>query len=133
MQRQDERGVVQGEETRLGVGVDPEPAVRLGQDMIHVALAQDRPVRASEVPREDEGARASVLAPAHRDRGRARDVPRLVKGDREPRHRLERALEGLRVGKLSGAVGTYSATDPDERIRSGVVSVVTAETATATG
>jgi adenylosuccinate lyase len=29
------------------------------------------------------------------------------------RVRLERALEGLRVGKLSGAVGTYSATDPD--------------------
>ncbi len=33
------------------------------------------------------------------------------------RVRLERALEGLRVGKLSGAVGTYSATSPDlERI-----------------
>ncbi|MGN6431399.1 MAG: adenylosuccinate lyase [Gaiellaceae bacterium] len=33
------------------------------------------------------------------------------------RARLERALEGMRVGKLSGAVGTYSATDPDvERI-----------------
>jgi adenylosuccinate lyase len=33
------------------------------------------------------------------------------------RTRVERALEGLRVGKLSGAVGTYSATDPDvERI-----------------
>jgi len=33
------------------------------------------------------------------------------------RSRVERALEGLRVGKLSGAVGTYSATDPDvERI-----------------
>jgi adenylosuccinate lyase len=33
------------------------------------------------------------------------------------RVRLERALEGLRVGKLSGAVGTYSATDPElERI-----------------
>jgi adenylosuccinate lyase len=33
------------------------------------------------------------------------------------RVRLERALEGLRVGKLSGAVGTYSATDPDvERV-----------------
>jgi adenylosuccinate lyase len=29
------------------------------------------------------------------------------------RVRLERALEGLRVGKLSGAVGTYSATDPE--------------------
>ena len=27
--------------------------------------------------------------------------------------RLERALEGMRVGKLSGAVGTYSATDPE--------------------
>jgi adenylosuccinate lyase len=27
--------------------------------------------------------------------------------------RVERALEGLRVGKLSGAVGTYSATDPE--------------------
>jgi adenylosuccinate lyase len=33
------------------------------------------------------------------------------------RVRVERALEGLRVGKLSGAVGTYSATDPEvERI-----------------
>ena len=33
------------------------------------------------------------------------------------RARLERALEGMRVGKLSGAVGTYSATDPEvERI-----------------
>ena len=33
------------------------------------------------------------------------------------RTRLERALEGLRVGKLSGTVGTYSATDPElERI-----------------
>ena len=31
--------------------------------------------------------------------------------------RLERALEGMRVGKLSGVVGTYSATDPEvERI-----------------
>jgi adenylosuccinate lyase len=29
------------------------------------------------------------------------------------RTRLERALEGLRVGKLSGAVGTYSATEPE--------------------
>jgi adenylosuccinate lyase len=29
------------------------------------------------------------------------------------RARLERALEGMRVGKLSGAVGTYSATDPE--------------------
>jgi adenylosuccinate lyase len=29
------------------------------------------------------------------------------------RVRVERALEGLRIGKLSGAVGTYSATDPD--------------------
>ena len=28
------------------------------------------------------------------------------------RRRLAQALEGLRVGKLSGAVGTYSATDP---------------------
>jgi adenylosuccinate lyase len=27
--------------------------------------------------------------------------------------RLQRALEGVRVGKLSGAVGTYSATDPE--------------------
>src|SRR3954449_3409083 len=27
--------------------------------------------------------------------------------------RLKRALEGMRVGKLSGAVGTYSATDPE--------------------
>jgi adenylosuccinate lyase len=27
--------------------------------------------------------------------------------------RLARALEGIRVGKLSGAVGTYSATDPE--------------------
>jgi adenylosuccinate lyase len=33
------------------------------------------------------------------------------------RVRFERALDGLRVGKLSGAVGTYSATDPEvERI-----------------
>jgi adenylosuccinate lyase len=33
------------------------------------------------------------------------------------RRRLARALEGLRVGKLSGAVGTYAATDPElERI-----------------
>jgi adenylosuccinate lyase len=29
------------------------------------------------------------------------------------RIRLEHALEGMRVGKLSGAVGTYSATDPE--------------------
>ena len=29
------------------------------------------------------------------------------------RQRLARGLEGLRVGKLSGAVGTYSATDPE--------------------
>src|SRR5207237_6520340 len=27
--------------------------------------------------------------------------------------RIERALEGMRVGKLSGAVGTYAATDPE--------------------
>ena len=33
------------------------------------------------------------------------------------RGRLRRSLEGMRVGKLSGAVGTYSATDPEvERI-----------------
>jgi adenylosuccinate lyase len=33
------------------------------------------------------------------------------------RDRLRRSLEGMRVGKLSGAVGTYSATDPElERI-----------------
>src|SRR4051794_26822903 len=33
------------------------------------------------------------------------------------RTRLTRALEGIRVGKLSGAVGTYSATDPEvERV-----------------
>jgi adenylosuccinate lyase len=33
------------------------------------------------------------------------------------RTRLERAVEGLRVGKLSGAVGTYSTSDPElERI-----------------
>jgi adenylosuccinate lyase len=33
------------------------------------------------------------------------------------RERLYHALEGMRVGKLSGAVGTYSATDPEvERI-----------------
>jgi len=33
------------------------------------------------------------------------------------RRRLTRALDGLRVGKLSGAVGTYAATDPElERI-----------------
>ena len=36
--------------------------------------------------------------------------------DRE-RLRMQHALEGLRVGKLSGAVGTYAATDPEmERI-----------------
>jgi adenylosuccinate lyase len=29
------------------------------------------------------------------------------------RRRIERALEGMRVGKLSGAVGTYAATDPE--------------------
>jgi adenylosuccinate lyase len=29
------------------------------------------------------------------------------------RERVARALEGLRVGKLSGAVGTYAATDPE--------------------
>ena len=29
------------------------------------------------------------------------------------RERVARALEGIRVGKLSGAVGTYSATDPE--------------------
>jgi adenylosuccinate lyase len=29
------------------------------------------------------------------------------------RVRVEQALEGMRVGKLSGAVGTYSATDPE--------------------
>src|SRR5437763_2321132 len=29
------------------------------------------------------------------------------------RERVTRALEGVRVGKLSGAVGTYSATDPE--------------------
>jgi adenylosuccinate lyase len=29
------------------------------------------------------------------------------------RERLQRAIEGVRVGKLSGAVGTYSATDPE--------------------
>ena len=29
------------------------------------------------------------------------------------RERLRRALEGMRVGKLSGAVGTYAATDPE--------------------
>ena len=29
------------------------------------------------------------------------------------RERLARALEGIRVGKLSGAVGTYAATDPE--------------------
>jgi adenylosuccinate lyase len=33
------------------------------------------------------------------------------------RERIARALEGMRVGKLSGAVGTYAATDPElERI-----------------
>ena len=33
------------------------------------------------------------------------------------RSRLEHALEGMRVGKLSGAVGTYSAADPEvERV-----------------
>ncbi|MGE5273628.1 MAG: adenylosuccinate lyase [Verrucomicrobiota bacterium] len=29
------------------------------------------------------------------------------------RNRLQRALDGMRFGKLSGAVGTYSATDPE--------------------
>ena len=29
------------------------------------------------------------------------------------KRRVEHALEGIRVGKLSGAVGTYAATDPD--------------------
>src|SRR3954471_20937804 len=29
------------------------------------------------------------------------------------RERIARALEGMRVGKLSGAVGTYAATDPE--------------------
>src|SRR5215218_5814429 len=29
------------------------------------------------------------------------------------RERLARALEGMRIGKLSGAVGTYAATDPE--------------------
>jgi len=29
------------------------------------------------------------------------------------RERLQRAIEGVRVGKLSGVVGTYSATDPE--------------------
>jgi adenylosuccinate lyase len=29
------------------------------------------------------------------------------------RRRIEHALEGMRVGKLSGAVGTYAATDPE--------------------
>jgi len=29
------------------------------------------------------------------------------------RRRLQRALDGMRVGKLSGAVGTYAATDPE--------------------
>src|SRR5512146_2490223 len=33
----------------------------------------------------------------------------LVRG----RERVARALEGMRVGKLSGAVGTYAATDPE--------------------
>jgi adenylosuccinate lyase len=33
------------------------------------------------------------------------------------RARIERALDGMRVGKLSGAVGTYAATDPEvERV-----------------
>jgi adenylosuccinate lyase len=33
------------------------------------------------------------------------------------RERIERALEGMRVGKLSGAVGTYAAIDPEvERV-----------------
>ncbi|HET8893285.1 MAG TPA: adenylosuccinate lyase [Gaiellaceae bacterium] len=36
------------------------------------------------------------------------------------RRRVVRALEGMRVGKLSGAVGTYAATDPElERIACG--------------
>src|SRR5579872_7449379 len=47
------------------------------------------------------------------------------------RHRLMRALEGMRVGKLSGAVGTYAATDPElERLACERLGLVPAPTST---
>jgi adenylosuccinate lyase len=47
------------------------------------------------------------------------------------RGRVARALEGMRVGKLSGAVGTYAATDPElERIACGRLGLEPAPTST---
>jgi adenylosuccinate lyase len=47
------------------------------------------------------------------------------------RSRLERALEGMRVGKLSGAVGTYATTDPElERLACERLGLEPAATAT---
>jgi adenylosuccinate lyase len=47
------------------------------------------------------------------------------------RERMARALEGIRVGKLSGAVGTYAATDPElERIACERLGLEPAPTAT---
>jgi adenylosuccinate lyase len=47
------------------------------------------------------------------------------------RRRVARALEGMRVGKLSGAVGTYAATDPElERIACGRLGLEPAPTST---
>jgi adenylosuccinate lyase len=47
------------------------------------------------------------------------------------RTRVARALEGMRVGKLSGAVGTYAATDPElERIACERLGLVPAPTST---
>ncbi|HWX10252.1 MAG TPA: adenylosuccinate lyase, partial [Gaiellaceae bacterium] len=47
------------------------------------------------------------------------------------RARVSRALEGMRVGKLSGAVGTYAATDPElERLACERLGLVPAPTST---
>jgi adenylosuccinate lyase len=47
------------------------------------------------------------------------------------RARVARALEGMRVGKLSGAVGTYAATDPElERLACERLGLVPAPTST---
>src|SRR5438552_10039819 len=47
------------------------------------------------------------------------------------RERIARALEGIRVGKLSGAVGTYAATDPElERLACERLGLEPAPTAT---
>jgi adenylosuccinate lyase len=69
-------------------------------------------------------ARASVVVRAEEHRqtvcmGRTHGVHAepTTFGLERARERVARALEGLRVGKLSGAVGTYAATDPElERI-----------------